>query len=51
MLQITFAEGRQGPFETVFTDTEKYRLTAPHGTRGVLPKTVVGVGVVEPWVS
>lgn len=50
-LQITLESGRLGPFSTVFTDPDVYRVTGLDGAPGVLPKTVVGVGVVEPWVG
>lgn len=50
-LQITLESGRLGPFGTVFTDPDAYRVTGLDGAPGVLPKTVVGVGVVEPWVG
>lgn len=51
MLQITYQSGRDGPFASVEADADAYRVVSLTGAPGVLPKSVVGVGVVEPWVG
>lgn len=50
MFQITTPTGREGPFDSAIS-RDGYFLVTVAGSDSVLPKSVIGEGVVGPWIG